>query len=1217
TGDDFVNSGRGNDYVIAGRGNDIVVSGDGNDIVWAGLEFYTQAELVNELIEPSQFALHGFYDGFVVPRVVPAVLGSQSIGGAIDDGDDVVDAGAGFDIAFGGGGNDEIDGGDGSGYLDGGAGDDIVRGGSGVDVIRGGQGDDALEGGFGIDLLFGDEGTDDLRGDGGDANAPGGHQTFGQQLFGGPGNDTLLAFAPTTDVALESTYFGDRLDGGPGIDLLRGNLRKEVLLGGPGDDTLSGDRLQGAYGLRQGDDPLLSGADDVLRGGGGDDQLFGHGGNDALWGGADTDILEGHQGIDVSFGGTGIDFLYLDVDARYATTQPETIDGFFGNEFEADVPDDNSTDILVIPGTSSNDVIQLGGSGRQLSVNYNGMTLTQDFRDVNGNATVQQFQIDGFGGNDVIEFLPSLDLSAISNRSRDWVGVINGGSGQDTIRGSQGRDRISGGPGSDRLFGLGGDDRLWGDDQDGSANDLDLLFGGTGNDDLIGGLGDNQIHAWSDDPSLGSAFGRFVDSNTGQVFDSPGPGRFPEETGLNRMLGREGDDLLFAGTGLDFMYGGGGNNLLHDVNGDALEFGIGVPASQQWVEYARSTDKVWYYGGSGADDVITVDYVTEPGVLGDHHLITRLTENNGLFTFDAQVQLDFGAVGEDGELIWDPNDLVYQVDELLTEQDQGLRLLAQRDIELTGGLLPPEGDYLAIIIDAKAGDDEIFVGPTVQRSVWVAAGDGDDLVEFAGGAALLVDQADNGQRNDVPGAPDDPSRAYDLGVLDATTLYQNLTLDSPNDVDWFEINLSEGRFGLSGQITVDSVAATDDLILELFELEPDGPLLSVGTVATLSSGASADPKKPSRWTMPVGNFGFDDGFRYFIRVRSGAEIPTLYDLGINIGEGRPLGLNAIDLGTAAVDDFLRRDVIVGGPGNDVLQGGPSEDWVIGGAGDDVLTGGFDNGASDIIIGEAGNDLLQVVLDSPPKDAIGNTFNLTLADQLEGGDGYDRVLIQGGHVDRFGNPVRDHLTVSYSVPLGTTTVVGLPWDVANQRFATAADGIPLQEAKFQARQIEGTLVDLRGGDDELHLEDGYQFPGLDSQNDPSYGIGPGHRQAGGSHLNFEIRGGDGNDRIFGSPYADRIDAGAGIDFVAGFSGDDEIRGGGEEDLLIGGGERFTPLDRWEALHRNGLAVRNDAAVYAAPIDLTEGSVAGTLHQGDVGDWYVVPRPEGGGALTAAD
>ena len=47
----------------------------------------------------------------------------------------------------------------------------------------------------------------------------------------------------------------------------------------------------------------------------------------------------------------------------------------------------------------------------------------------------------------------------------------------------------------------------------------------------------------------------------------------------------------------------------------------------------------------------------------------------------------------------------------------------------------------------------------------------------------------------------------------------------------------------------------------------------------------------------------------------------------------------------------------------------------------------------------------------------------------------------------------------------------------------------------------------------------------------------------------MRGGAGNDRIFGSTYADIIDAGAGIDFVAGFGGDDEINGGADFDSLV--------------------------------------------------------------------
>ena len=65
-------------------------------------------------------------------------------------------------------------------------------------------------------------------------------------------------------------------------------------------------------------------------------------------------------------------------------------------------------------------------------------------------------------------------------------------------------------------------------------------------------------------------------------------------------------------------------------------------AYEAWKEYALSTDKVWYVGGSNNDDQISLDYVTEAGVLQGRHLVTRLT-NNGNYSFAAQLQLAFDA----------------------------------------------------------------------------------------------------------------------------------------------------------------------------------------------------------------------------------------------------------------------------------------------------------------------------------------------------------------------------------------------------------------------------------------------------------------------------------------------------------------------------------------------------------------------------------------------
>lgn len=66
---------------------------------------------------------------------------------------------------------------------------------------------------------------------------------------------------------------------------------------------------------------------------------------------------------------------------------------------------------------------------------------------------------------------------------------------------------------------------------------------------------------------------------------------------------------------------------------------------------------------------IHVDFVTEPGVLADHHLVTRLTNNNGNFSFAAQVRLDFAATNDQGQPIWEPTDRIYDLNALLAADD--------------------------------------------------------------------------------------------------------------------------------------------------------------------------------------------------------------------------------------------------------------------------------------------------------------------------------------------------------------------------------------------------------------------------------------------------------------------------------------------------------------------------------------------------------------------
>ena len=147
---------------------------------------------------------------------------------------------------------------------------------------------------------------------------------------------------------------------------------------------------------------------------------------------------------------------------------------------------------------------------------------------------IEQFRIAGLAGNDTIGFytdlaktsgvlasapnnLLPLDMSALADRSNDFVGVFDGNSGNDILIGSDGRDRLDGGIGSDTAFGFGGSDRLWGDGGGGLTVDTDTLYAGQGDDDLIGGQGKNNLYAWSFDPERALTQLGFSSGQTGST----------------------------------------------------------------------------------------------------------------------------------------------------------------------------------------------------------------------------------------------------------------------------------------------------------------------------------------------------------------------------------------------------------------------------------------------------------------------------------------------------------------------------------------------------------------------------------------------------------------------------------------------------------------------------------------------------------------------------
>jgi Ca2+-binding RTX toxin-like protein len=336
------------------------------------------------------------------------------------EGNDLISGGASNDGLAGEGGNDTITGGDGDDNIDGGNGDDALDGGAGNDVIDGGSGLDVIIGGLGEDQIHGGDGADTI--DGGEGN---------DRLYGGSGNDSL-----------KSGDGNDFANGGQGSDII---------------DGFSGD--------------------DVLAGGGGFDRIDGGEGNDHIYSdGAEPDgyasfnpnfpefyhppALDRGSAIDQISAGAGDDF----VSVGYGDSADGGANGEIGDEL----------------------FLSLFASPTGIVADFTNTTLRF------GGGTITGFErvnfVEGSPFDDVIIFSP--DPFPLYP---EFGGVSGGGK---EISGLGGNDQVTGGYYTNNIWGGDGNDLL-----DGHASQyLMLLDGGTGNDTLIGSsVGSNLVGGAGDD----------------------------------------------------------------------------------------------------------------------------------------------------------------------------------------------------------------------------------------------------------------------------------------------------------------------------------------------------------------------------------------------------------------------------------------------------------------------------------------------------------------------------------------------------------------------------------------------------------------------------------------------------------------------------------------------------------------------------------------------
>ena len=1280
-------------------GADTLAGGDGNDFLFGGGD-------------------RDSLDGGAGNDYLDGGGGSDTIlGGA---GDDVARGGADDDVLHGDAGLDQLYGDDGRDFLYGDAGDPVTGsqlgqrlwGGEGIDQLyafaptviaqqlpgdemHGGPGGDFLYGNVRQDVLIGDSGKDFLHGDfvAGPAYARNGQiftngaddMLFGDggedQLSGGGGADTM--FGGEDSDRLEGQGGADHVRGGRGIDVIVLDIEPGVL-----------DDFDGHFGNRAQGDALDDNATDIL----------------LIEGDADRnkpqprvdDVIRLSETAATATAPRQLKVEYNDV-VVLANWRQIRIDPF--TQVRTDVL---LVEQLQVSGLLGNDRVEFVQGADAVDVSQLS-SRSDDFVAV----------LDGGPGDDILQGTGGRDRLDGGRGSDELLGMGgddrlfgDGGDGvstdHDRLFGGQGHDDLIGGVGTNDLF-------AWSRDPNPAVTQLHFAPGQTtgtpaaGNSAVVVALDRAPLRLVSDvtfslivgaaSPvsvsvqlaqstgnlvadiaaalpaalvgrvqvgvdangrltfsTIGTALGQPLTIDTGAfgVID-PATGQ-REDTGLNRVIGGPNDDSLYGGTGLDFLFGNGGADALFRADGSKFETLDGGVAGDEWKQYARETNKVWYYGATNLNDKIDVDFVTEPGLLTGHHVISRRTTTGTGSTFSLDVNLDFEAKDAFGKLIWHPDDLIFDL--------QAGKPVNRRDLSR---LLPPESDFLAIIIDGLGGNDQITVGPTVIKSVWVDAGPGDDVVKILSGTPILVDETEKPSGNDTP------ATAFALGSVDASIRFAGLTLDSPTDEDWYAFTL--GFVPQAGDLlTLAGLAKTDGLQLELWTRDTANDDLQLWKLAGTDGRIDLGTVPANRLPLRAGN-------TYLLHVKSTLQNPSVYQLTFSLlgtpdlAESNDTQASAFDLGRidqvsritgaslhaagdsdwlrftlaatgaagdkiqlapiapAALADFtfqlvkpdgsrlnsdatgtisltglaagqyflnvlgtkaaryeiaaavgksraasvelanlpirdlsstiriLRRDVILGGPGRDILSGGSGEEFIFGGPDNDVLTGGFDSQASDLIFGEGGDDIFQLIPGPLPLiKGTQQTLVPTQSDGFFGGPGDDRVLFLGGDLDRLGQPVPDRVAIRYNTILHRYEFTALVWDIANQQFLTTPGTSEFEQrfAFFQTRDVEHMVIDTRAGDDEVHADSEFKFPNTESE----WGIAEGDQEQRATIAALDIRGGPGNDKLFGGALDDVIDGGDGNDTIVGGGGADTITGGAGNDKLVGETEAiasfaFTP------------------------------------------------------------
>jgi len=757
-----------------------------------------------------------------------------------------------------------------------------------------------------------------------------------------------------------------------------------------------------------------------------------------------------------------------------------------------------------------------------------------------------------------------------TNASLDFYGgegddIIQGASGNDTIRGGEGWNFVFGGDGADSIDGGSKSDKLYGEDgndQVSGGSGSDVLFGGFGNDSISGGNDDDHVNGDDGDDVIQGGLGDDVllgDSGDDEVAGEQGIDNIQGNLGADTLSGgddgdfiqgNEGSDLIRGDAGNDDISGGNDNDTISGgddndlIKGDAGDDRITGDAGNDTIEGNTGNDNIQ---GNLGDDLISGgdDQDTIQGNEGND----SIAGDNGNDTIEGNTGLDTisGGNGNDAISGGDDNDTIAgdAGDDRITG-DLG-------DDQISGG---DGNDTIA----GNEGNDRIL-GDNGQDTI--TGDDGQDIISGGNDSDTISGGNDNDLINGDAGndlingdAGDDAINGGDNNdVINGNEGNDLINGDAGNDL----IHGNEGNDAISGGLGNDNIygdigtdlihgddgadsisgGADDDL---LYGDGGNDSLFGDAGIDNLYGGNGNDKLHGGDGNDNLyGEAGDDElygenGDDYMVGGAggdlmdggAGVDLASYRDAtsGISVSlkaggwRGEAMGdrfKNTENLEGTQFDDYLIGDdldnEIRGLGGNDTIEGYDGNDTLDGGLGNDVLRGGA---GKDILKGGSGNDSLDGGLgDDILEDLEGDNL-------LDAGEGNNTILTGNGNNTIYAGPGNDKITAG---------------DGNNRIFAG--------EGKNTITVGEGNNIIYGGASiDVINAGDGNNWIfAAEGNNVITTGVG-----------NNLIETKSGDDLIYGGAGSDRIFTGAGNDIIYAAEGDNYIDSGTGNDILTSGSGR---------------------------------------------------------------